>query len=336
VTKRFGKEAVQMNEEHKRIERSQALKVEYGGEMEPQLRVAAGESFVVETLDNFHDTIAAPGDAPRLDAPPVAARQYNRANPLAGPVYVEGVEPGDTLVVEIEEIAVRDWGWTGSTDDVGPIAGLAEFAAIDEPFGTIVKHVPGPSGTLADGEAVMNVGREVRWPLAPFIGTIATAPERGIENSLIGQGPWGGNIDVRHVAAGNRVQMNCCHDGGLLFLGDVHASQGDSELTGFADETGAEVRLRCEVIKQKEVPGIFRIETPTSLVQVDSARNAGTIERALDNVFLNMIRWLRDDYGVDAREAYLQMSANSGVRIDVYQWTTGVFSCGVEFPKASL
>jgi amidase len=320
----------------KRIPRSQATLTEYGAAMPPQLSVGLGERFVVETIDNFFDTVSEPGDAPRLDRPPIEARQYFRANPLAGPVYVEGVEAGDTLVVEVEEIAVRDWGWTGTANEIGPISGLAEFAEIDEPFGTIIKHVPGPSGTLADGEAVMNIGREVRWPLAPFIGTIVTAPERGVENSLIGQGPWGGNIDVRDIAAGNRVHLNATNEGGLLFLGDVHASQGDSELGGFADETAADVTLSCEILKGREVPGVCRIEKPDSLVQVDSARNSGTVDRAFNHCFLNMIRWLRDDYGMDPREAYLHMSANSGVRINVYQWTTGVFSCGVEFPKVNL
>jgi acetamidase/formamidase len=323
-------------EELKRIDRSLATLTEYGPASPPQLSVRLGERFVVETIDNLFDTVNKPGDVPRFDQPPIEARQYVRVNPLAGPVYVEGVEAGDTLVVEIEEIAVRDWGWTGTAEGAGLIAGLAEFAEIDEPFATILAHLPGPSGTLADGEAVMNLGREARWPLAPFIGTIVTAPERGIENSVVGQGPWGGNIDVRDVAAGNRIHMNSTNAGGLLFLGDVHASQADSELTGFADETAAEVTLSCGVLKGREVPGVCRIEKPDSLVQVDSARNSGTVERALNNCFLNMIRWLRDDYGVEPREAYLQMSANSRVRINIYQWTSGLFTCGVEFPKDCL
>ena len=182
----------------------------------------------------------------------------------------------------------------------------------------------------------MNVGREVRWPLAPFLGVIVTAPERGIENTLVGQGPWGGNIDVRDICAGHKVRMNASHPGGLLFLGDVHASQGDSELTGIADETAADVTLKCDVIKGKPTPGVCRIEKPDTIVQVDSARNSGSSERALENCFLNMMRWLVEDYGISQREAYLHMTANSLVRVNVYQATTGFFTCGVEFPKRYL
>lgn len=320
----------------KTLPREQAFHVEYGAHLEPQLRVGLGERFVVETNDNWWNLLGEEGATPDVTAPPVGARQYVRGNPVAGPVHVDGVDAGDTLVVGIEEIAVRDWGWTGTIAGFGPLAGLAEYQEIDEPFSTVIRHVPGPSGTLADGEAVMNVGREVRWPLAPFIGTIVTAPERGSENTLVGQGPWGGNIDTRDIAAGHKIHLNASHAGGLLFLGDVHASQGDSELTGIADETAADVTITCDVLKGVTTPGVCRIEKPDSIVQVDSARNAGGMEKALNNCFLNMIAWLVADYGISKREAYLHMTANSLVKINVYQFTTGFFTCGVEFPKRYL
>jgi amidase len=320
----------------KTLPREQAFHVEYGAHLEPALTVELGERFVVETNDNWWNLLGEEGAKPDVTTPPVGARQYVRGNPVAGPVHVNGVEAGDTLVVGIEEIAVRDWGWTGTIAGFGPLAGLTEYQEIDEPFSTVIRHVPGPSGTLSDGEAVMNVGREVRWPLAPFIGTIVTAPERGIENTLVGQGPWGGNIDTRDIAAGHRIHLNASHVGGLLFLGDVHASQGDSELTGIADETAADVTMTCDVLKGVTTPGVCRIEKPDSIVQVDSARNAGSMEKALNNCFLNMIAWLVADYGISKREAYLHMTANSLVRINVYQFTTGFFTCGVEFPKRYL
>jgi acetamidase/formamidase len=179
--------------------------------------------------------------------------------------------------------------------------------------------------------------REVRWPLAPFLGVIVTAPERGTENTVISQGPWGGNLDVRDVCAGHKIHLNATHPGGLLFLGDVHASQGDSELSGIADETAADVILSCGVLKGRTTPGVLRIEKPDSIVQVDSARNSGSPERALHNSFVNMIRWLVTDYGLSQREVYLHMTANSLVRINVYQFTSGAFfTCGVEFPKRYL
>ena len=320
----------------KTISREKSTLTEFGAHLKPELVVDIGEHFVIETNDNWWNLLGEKGSKPQPDKPPLAALQVFRANPVGGPIYVNGVEPGDTLVVSIERIAVRDWGWTGTIKGFGQLANHAQFAELNENFSTVVRHVVGRSGTLDDGEAVMNVGREVRWPLAPFCGVIVTAPERGIENTVISQGPWGGNVDVRDVCAGHKIHLNASHSGGLLFLGDVHASQGDSELTGIANETAADVTSSCSVLKGKRTPGVMRIEKPNSLVQVDSLRNAGGMDRALTSCFVSMIDWLVNDYGMSKREAYLHMTANSLVRINLYQYTTGFFTCGVEFPKRCL
>ena len=54
--------------------------------------------------------------------------------------------------------------------------------------------------------------------------------------SADGQGEWGGNIDIRDVAPGIG---SCCRSTirARFYLGDVHASQGDTEFTGTAAET---------------------------------------------------------------------------------------------------
>lgn len=318
-----------------RLPAEKAVLTEYGAHLEPELRVSLGERFVVETNDNWFNSVKEAG-LPETDKPPTQARQYLRVNPLAGPIYVNGVEAGDALVVDLEAIDIRDWGWTGTVPGFGPLAGTIGWEELQGPWATIIRHVPGPSGSFRDGEAVMTLDRESRWPLAPFIGTLVTAPERGIENSLIGQGPWCGNIDCREIAPGSKIFINSTHEGGLLFMGDVHGSQADSELSGMADETAAHVTLKCDVLKNKKIPGVCRVEKPDSLIQVESARNAGNIDRAVNNTFLYMIDWLRGDYGISKAEAYMHMTANSLVRSHIYQATTGFFVCGVEFPKACL
>ncbi|MGD9913491.1 MAG: acetamidase/formamidase family protein [Rhizobiaceae bacterium] len=320
----------------KTFPKAKATITEFGAHIEPGLVVDQGEKFTIETVDNFWDELGTPEARVDPASAKVKALQVFRANPVGGPVYVNGVDAGDTIVVDLQKIAVRDWGWTGTIAGFGQLADHSYMADVNENFSTVIKHVPGPSGTLDDGQAVMNVGREVRWPLAPFLGVIVTAPERGIENTVTSQGAWGGNLDVRDVCAGHKIHMNASHKGGLLFLGDVHASQGDSELTGIANETAAEVTASVSVLKGRQVPGVMRIEKPKSLVQLDSARNAGTPERALDSCFVNMIRWLVDDYNMSKREAQLHMTANSLVRINLYQYTSGFFTCGVEFPKECL
>ncbi|NLW06908.1 MAG: hypothetical protein GX039_02840 [Clostridia bacterium] len=322
------------------IKREKALVYEAGPHLEPLLTVKPGEKFKVETEDNFEQVLIKKGtgvfseqDLPALKSVPL------RANPVAGPIYVEGVEPGDVLAVHIWDIIPGEKGWTGTVQGMGVLKDKTGWEECHGNYAHIINHLPGPSGTTSDGTAVFEInGHKWTWPLNPHIGTIFTCPQkgRGIPNTLTTQGPWGGNQDIRDVCKGNTIYLNCFNEGGLLFLGDVHASQGDSELTGMADETYAEVTLSVEIIKNKFIPGTLRIETPKSIIQVDSAQNAGSHKDALNSCFIGMMSWLVEDYGYSKREAYLHMSANSNVRINVYQFVDGFFVCGVEFPKSYL
>ena len=58
-------------------------------------------------------------------------------------------------------------------------------------------------------------------------------------------------------------------------LVDVHGSQSDSELTGIADETAADVTLSCDVRKGVSTPGVCRIEKPDSLASGPLRRRPG-------------------------------------------------------------
>src|SRR5436305_3642891 len=89
-----------------RIRRDQARKYAFDWRDEPLLRVQPGESFEIETYDastGYFKSVAdkaIPGRRPGFDRSPP------QANPIGGPVYVEGAERGDTLVVLLEEILV--------------------------------------------------------------------------------------------------------------------------------------------------------------------------------------------------------------------------------------
>ena len=318
--------------ESKKIRREEATVTEFGAYLEPVLRVELGESFLVETHDAYSGKIRTEDDLP-------TSKRFAslRPNPVAGPIYIEGLKARDLLVLEIEDIVPGERGWTGFLPTLSNLAKNSDFPELQQPYSRITHHEPGPSGTTSDGTGTFTVTRDVTYPLRPFLGTIVTAPERGVENTLVSQGPWGGNLDCRDVRKGNRVMLNTFHDGGLLFFGDAHAAQGDSEYTAIADETAADVVARCQVVEQKRIPGVLRIETPESLIQVDSARNAGSMERALNGAFIGMMQWLTDEYGMDAKEAYLQFSVNPEVRIHTYQFVGPAFYVvGVEFPRKYL
>jgi acetamidase/formamidase len=171
-----------------------------------------------------------------------------------------------------------------------------------------------------------------------MIGTIGVAPTRPVLEgscSIDGQGPWGGNFDCRDLCKGTRLYLPVYHEGGLLYVGDVHGTQGDTEFTGVADETRAEVTLSVNVIKNKKIP-FARLEKADSIVQLNCFR---PLEDAVTQAFLWLMQWLVDDYGFDKREAYLQMTLNPYVRVNIYQMVKVgriQYTVGVEFPKKYL
>lgn len=319
-----------------KLEREDATKYEFGREMEPLLTVAPGESFSVETWDAFEGTLFDHGlgeftadDVPGLQAPPPAFD----GNPLAGPIYVDGAERGDTLAVTIEEI-VPERGLTTTLEEFGCLAGESGWESCQVNLAHEVELEPGPSGTTADGTARMELGdHEWSWDLNPHVGTIATAPGRTVQDSVTSQGPWGGNMDVQDLDQGSTVYLSSFNDGGLLFVGDVHASQSDSEYTGIAVESIAEITLRVEIV-DTPVPGVFRIEDDESIIHVDSAKNAGTAEDAVNNCFKAMIEELATEHGLGKREAYVQMSVNPSVSVRLYQFVhPGFATFGVKLDK---
>lgn len=280
----------------------------------PALRVAPGETFELETEDasvgyfQTEQDKAIPALRPGWDrSPPLV-------NPIVGPVFVEGAERGDTLVVHIQDVLVEDFSWIAVGPRRGPLGESTRWPELSGDYTTkIFRHEPGPSGTNRDG--TLHFSDRIAWPITPFVGTIGVAPDREVFSSADGQGPWGGNLDIRDVAPGNRIHLPVSHPGALLYLGDVHASQGDTEFTGTAAETNATVRLSVELIKGKSVPWL-RIEKPDAIVSVHAVR---PLEVAVETATVQLIDWLVTDYGYTPTDAYCLVSTCPDFRINVYQ-----------------
>lgn len=317
-----------------RISRDQARKYAFDWRDEPLLRVQPGESFAIETWDasgGYFQTeadLAIPAKRPGFDRTPPLA------NPLGGPVYVEGAERGDTLAVTIEDILVGDYSWIAIGPRRGPLGESTRWPELSGAYTTkILRHSPGPSGTLRDG--TLHFSDRITWPITPFVGTLGVAPDREVTTSLDGQGEWGGNLDVRDVCVGHRILLPVFHRGALFYLGDVHASQGDTEFTGTAAETTATVRLRLEVVKGKRVPGM-RIEKPESLVAVYANR---PLEVAVETATVQLMDWLITEYDFTPTDAYCLVSTCPDFRIHVYQMCKIgklSFVAGAEIPRRYL
>ena len=254
-------------------------------------------------------------------------------NPLTGPFYIEGVERGDLLEVNIENIVPNDYGITCIIPDLGPLKDSAKWPELNKAYTKKIKHIPGPSGTAADGIGIYS--DKVSFNLAPFIGTIGVCPEFEIISSMVGQFPCCGNRDSRDIKAGSKLYLNCYHPGGLLYLGDVHASQGDTEWTCVADETKASVTLSCRIIKNTSIP-YARIEKEESIIQLYADK---PMEEAVHSAIINLMGWIVQDYGINSRDLYAMISILPDFRINVYQMIRDPllkYVVGAEFPKKYL
>jgi amidase len=297
-----------------RIEREQARKYAFDWRDQPSLRVQPGESFEIETYDASTGYFKKATDKALPSLRPGFDRSPPQANPIGGPVFVEGVERGDTLIVILEDIVVADQSWIAIGPRRGPLGESTRYPELSTDYTTrIFKHTPGPSGTTRDG--TLHFNDRLSWPITPFVGTLGVAPDREVTTSLDGQGEWGGNLDIRDVCPGNRVLLPVFHPGALFYLGDVHASQGDTEFTGTAAETQATVRLRFEVIKGKRVPWL-RIDKPESIVAVHANR---PLEVAVETATIYLIDWLIAEHGFTPTDAYCLVSTCPDFRINVYQ-----------------
>ena len=305
----------------------------------PVSQVELGESFTLETEDAPSGLYRSLDDAARLLDAWYLRHSPPMANPVTGPVYINGVEPGDTLVVHIEGVDLDTQGVTYWRPGHKPLGDSLRWSELTKPTLAIGRIRDGKvfideAATLEDGH-VKRHSIALQFPQSPFIGTIGVAPEREVETTGLGQGSWGGNLDVRDICPGTRVFLPCCHKGGLLYAGDVHACQGDTELYGTAMEIRSAVTLRCEVLKQKCV-SFIRLEKDESIISLACAR---PLEEAVSRASVQLMEWLVADYACSQRQAYLLLGVNPGFRVHVYQMTPIgklQYTVGAEILKSSL
>ncbi|MCP5199788.1 MAG: acetamidase/formamidase family protein [Gammaproteobacteria bacterium] len=321
------------------IKRRKVQKYAFDNRDKPCLRVKPGETFRVETDDALSGMIADDSDHPKVMGfegkhfASLAKATPGLFNPVVGPIYVDGCKAGDVLAVHIDWIDPWRYGFSGIIPGMGPLGDSLRYKDCTDGYVHVIEHLPGPSGHTRDGWG--KYSDSLTWKLEPFIGTLATAPEREVFTSVLGQGPFGGNIDCRDIRAGHTVYLNSYNDGGLLYIGDCHGGQGDTEFTGIADETRATVQLSCTVVKNKRLPCV-RIEKPDSIVAVGINR---PLEHAVYDATANLMQWLEEDYGVPPRDLYVRMSCDPEFRIRVYQMvriSTIEHVAGAEYPKERL
>ena len=261
----------------------------------PAARVKPGDSVITSTRDASNDAFS-PSDksvTEKID--------LTKVNPQTGPFYVEGAEPGDTLVVHIDSIDPnRDWGWGASIPGFGLLAPEYKTAMVTPtaPDRLFVWHLDKDRKVATLDMPNSKIGR-VEVPLRPFFGTIGTAPAGKECISSLNPGPHGANMDFNEVVAGVTMQFPVFEPGALFMLGDGHAAQGDGEIDGAAIETSFNLKFSVDLIKGKKIDWPHLIND-NEIMSIGSAR---PLIDALRLACVDMVNWLVSDYGFEKYEA---------------------------------
>lgn len=228
--------------------------------------VDPGQSFRMECLD-WTD-----GQIKNNDDPSdIRDVNLNRVHVLSGPVHVNGVEPGDLLVVDILNVGAlqeQEWGFNGVFAKENGGSFLVEHfpeaqKSIWDFHGiyTTSRHIPGVkfAGIIHPGLIGVAPSHELlaEWNRREEelvktdpdrVPPLANLPDRDsvVLGTLKGEAfdkvakegartvpprENGGNCDIKNLSLGSRIYFPVFVEGAKLSVGDLHFSQGDGEIT---------------------------------------------------------------------------------------------------------
>ena len=311
-------------------------------DVEPIARVEPGEVITLETRDGIDGQLTR--ESTHADA---AALDLGLGHPLTGPVFVEGIEPGDVLEVEFLAYETADFGITALIPGFGFLADL-----FPDPF-VVQWEIDGDRARSTELPGVAVPGQ-------PFAGVAGVAPSRELleetrrrENALRDRGgavadelpetalppeaadglrtipprEGGGNLDIPQLVAGSRLLLPVSVPGALFSVGDLHFAQGDGEVCGTGIEVAGAVTVRFSVLRgpawrptfpayeTPAVPARRCFATTGLAVQEDGVQESLDLGVATRRALLEMLDYLEATRGLGREPAYALASAAVDLRL---------------------
>jgi len=291
-------------------------------------RIKNGDTVITKTIDasGYDENTKKAGERP---------------NPLTGPFFIEGAEPGDAIAVTFNRIRMnRNFGWTASRLGlyaINPetVEGLypsarPRGAALPDRENLLKWDIDLSRNTVKLADPVSKV-HKMEFAAKPMLGCVGVAapgvfaPTSGIS------GNYGGNMDYNRIIEGSTVILPVFHAGALLFIGDGHALQADGEPIGTGVETTMNVTFTVQVRKRAGVQNP-RVETADSIMAVGSQPEfVGTLDRSLRVATSEMLDWLTREYKMEPLAAHMLIGYQGQ-----YDVVTVAGSMALRIPKASL
>jgi acetamidase/formamidase len=266
------------------------------------LTVDSGDTVVVHTRDVSDDQI---GPDSTVDV--IAGLDWDRVYPLAGPIAVQGAQPGDTLAIEVLDLHTQGWGWT----------------AILPGLGLLSDDFPDPYLRIFDLTAgdVTYLRKDIAIPIEPFMGTMGVCPAGASAQPVMPPGNFGGNMDTRQLTRGTTLYLPIQVEGALFSCGDAHAAQGDGEVCVTGLESPMYGALRFTLHKDRPIPAPQYLTGGPLAPRVADGPWYGTTGVGPD-LFLGaqeavraMVDHLAAEHGLSPEDAYLLCSLCVDLRI---------------------
>jgi amidase len=213
----------------------------------------------------------------------------------AGPVYIEGTKPGDTLKIEVLDVALPvGYGWVSATPGRGPL-------------GDRIPTFRKTRVQITTQGVVFN--DHITMPLRPMIGRLGVAPEDGDKRSN-DKGAFGGGMANTQITTGATVYLPVFYAGGLLTIGDCHAAMGDGEATASAVECAFDATFRVTIEKR------FTVNRPVVMTatEVMTTGEGETMEAATHMAIQGMADLLVDTLKIDDTAAAMLVACAADVR----------------------
>lgn len=284
----------------------------------PALTIAPGETVEFQDIDATCGQLTAQStveDLRNLD--------FSRVNPIAGPIYVDGAEPGDALKVTLLSFDPSGWAWTGVVPN----------------FGLLSDEFPDPALNIWSYDKSFSrpalYSSIARVPLKPFCGTIGVAPAEAGPHPTMPPHSAGGNMDIRDLTLGVELYLPVKVKGALFSLGDTHAAQGDGEVCGTAIESPMSVAAKIELVKDANIrfprfrtPGPVTSHLDTKGYDVTTGIGPDLFEAA-KNAVRGMIDLLGREHHLAPADAYMLCSVSADLRIseivDYPNWVVSLY-----------
>ena len=269
----------------------------------PRVEIEPGDTVVFKTREGTGQV------TPESQSEHLGRLRPELIHALNGPVAIRGAEPGDVLVIDIVSLEHGGWGWNGVIPGFGLLAD--DFT---EPY---IHHYE-----LIDDRCIFD--EHIAIPYEPFCGTMGVALDEDGRFDTAPPRRNGGNIDIRQLTPGARLQLPVLHPGGLFSCGDCHAAQGDGEVNGTGIETPMTVTLRFDLKPAAGRAPLPELQFRTAARPLTRADTAGYYVTTAHGPDLfansqNAVRYMLDhlvaEHGVTREQAYCISGAAVDLRI---------------------